>query len=82
MKPGCCGRNAYHVLQFSSDDLTLQHAQLRFRLGTFIRELKLELVSDFEGSAKLQVPHQTDMLDISIEVVEPALLIFQPKVVR
>lgn len=65
-------KNADLTIHFSSNEMDLEGARLRFRLASFNRELTLRRISESEVTGQVAVPwpyRQGDMTDIAIEVV-------------
>jgi hypothetical protein len=65
-------KNADLTIRVSSNEMGLEGARLRLRLGLLSQELTLQRVSESEVAAQVAVPspyRQGNMADISIEVV-------------
>jgi hypothetical protein len=66
-------KNADLTIHFTSSEMELEGARLRFRLGRFSQELTLQRKSESEVVAQVAVPwqyRQSNMADISIEVFQ------------
>lgn len=65
-------KDADMIVRFSSNEMELDGARLRFRLGALSQEITLRRVSESEVAAQVAVPwpyRQGNMADISIEIV-------------
>jgi hypothetical protein len=65
-------KNADLTIHFSSNEMTLEGARLRFRMGSMNQELTLRRISESEIAAEVAVPGRYtrgNMADISIEIV-------------
>lgn len=66
-------KNADMIVHFSSDEMGLVGARLRFRVGAFSKEITLERASESEVAAQVAIPwpyRQGNMMsDISIETI-------------
>lgn len=65
-------KNADMTIHFSSSEVELEGARLRFRLGSFYQETTLLRVSESEVATQVIVPwpyRQGKILDLSIEIV-------------
>jgi hypothetical protein len=66
------GKNGDLTIQFSANDLSLESARLKIRIGPMHRKVTLKRVSDHEVYAKMVVPRNRrpkNLADISIEMI-------------